>query len=94
MSRAEIEIGMSEMINRLRNASIHLPRDNRDYAVEVGLRHLLERKVLVERDGVFVPDPDEADLLQFYANSIRHLLPANTPDFAANAKENAATAGS
>lgn len=94
MSRAEIEIGMGEMVAALPHAHVHLPRHNRDYAVEVGLRHLLERRVLIEQDGRYAANPDEVDLLRYYANSIRHLIPPSDPALAAPAKEVSAPARS
>ena len=54
-------------------AHIHMPRDNLDYAVEVGLRLLLLRKLIVEDDGVFRINPEDRPVLGFYANSIAHL---------------------
>jgi glycerol-3-phosphate O-acyltransferase len=41
----------------------------------VGLRALSLRHLIEERDGGFAPVPAEVPVLQYYANSIRHLLP-------------------
>jgi len=94
MTRAEIEMGVSQTIKDIPHAHIHLPRDNRDYAAEVGLRELVEHGVLVETGGTYAVNPDQADLLHYYANSIRHLMPGPDPDISASAKEYSATAGS
>lgn len=94
MSRAEIEMAFSKMISELPDAHVHLPRDNRDYAVEVGLRQLLGRGALREEAGRFVANPDEMPLLTFYAASISHLMPSAPEENAARAKEIAAAAGS
>jgi glycerol-3-phosphate O-acyltransferase len=55
-------------------ARIYVPRDDRDYAIHVGLRMLrLRRLVEVTPDGLHAPAPAEAALLRYYANSIAHL---------------------
>jgi len=90
MSRGEVERGVSGLLQRLPHAMVHLPRDNRDYAAEVGLRNLVERGALRLEGDRYVPEPGMEGLLAFYANSIGHLLPG--PDAAA-AKGDAATAG-
>ena len=53
---------------------VYVPRADRDYAVGVGLRMLTLRGLVVERDGLFVADPDELALLRYYANSIAHVV--------------------
>lgn len=55
-------------------AYVHLPRRDEDYAVEVGLRILTSRHMVTESDGVFAINGDDRALVQFYANSIAHLL--------------------
>lgn len=77
MTRAQVETALSKLIAHLPTAHIHLPRDNRDYAAEVGLRQLVERKIVVEENGKFVPVPSEKEVLEFYANSIGHLIPSD-----------------
>lgn len=72
MSRAEVEIGFSTALDGLGTSHVHLPRNNRDYAVEVGLRMLTERGAVVENDGRF--EIAEPELVAFYARSIAHLL--------------------
>ena len=53
---------------------VYVPRQDREYAIDVGLRMLVLRKV-VERDdeGLLRVEPDELPLLRYYANSIAHL---------------------
>jgi len=93
MTRAQVEMGVSQTIQDVPHAHIHLPRDNRDYAAEVGLRQLVKHGVLLEQDGKFCANPAQTDLLHYYANSIRHLMPADDPDISASAKQYSATAG-
>ena len=74
MTRGDLERAFSEKLRALTAAQRHVPRQNRDYAVEVGLRNLQERRVAREVDGRFVVDEDRKHIAQYYANSIRHLL--------------------
>ena len=55
-------------------AHVHIPRENRAYAVETGLR-MLRLRHLVETDdqGRYRASPNEHILLEYYANSIAHL---------------------
>jgi len=55
-------------------AHAHLPRGDDDYAVEVGLRMMrLRRLVVEEEDGALSANPDESALVDYYANAIAHL---------------------
>jgi glycerol-3-phosphate O-acyltransferase len=56
-------------------AHIHIPRADQDYAIEVGLRMLLLRHFVLEENGLYRANPDEAIMLRYYANAIVHLLP-------------------
>jgi len=94
MTQAEVEKGMRQMSVDLPQAHMHLPRDDSAYAAEVGLRNMVERKVLTVTDGTYAANPDYIDLLTYYANSIRHLMPGQDPGDSATAKEISATAGS
>jgi len=54
---------------------VYGPRTDEEYATAVGLRALQLRRLVEERDGGFVLVPAEVDVLRYYANSIRHLVP-------------------
>jgi len=54
---------------------VYVPRTDEEYATAVGLRALILRRLIEERDGSFAPVPAEVPMLRYYANSIRHLLP-------------------
>ncbi len=57
-------------------AYIHVPRGDRDYALSTGLRMLTLRHI-VTRDGetgLYRANANETVLLEYYANSIEHLL--------------------
>ncbi len=62
-----------------RGARIYIPRSDREYAIEVGLRMLTLRHAVNERDGLYTAVPEESRLLAYYANSIAHLLPDAQP---------------
>jgi len=75
MSELELKAAAQERMRELEAAGAHLyiPRQDRDYAFGVGLRMLTLRRIVLEVDGLFRPDPEELDLLRYYANSIGHL---------------------
>ena len=64
-------------------AHVHIPRQDRDYAIEVGLRMLVMRRLMICDDSGCRAEPREAKLLQYYANAIAHLLPDGRHDGAA-----------
>lgn len=54
-------------------AHVYVPRDDRDYAVAVGVRMLVLRRIVEEVDGGLRVRPEERELLEYYARSIAHL---------------------
>ncbi len=54
-------------------AKLYLPRGDRDYALHVGLRILVLRHLVEERDGLFAAVPGKRPLLAYYAHSVAHL---------------------
>ena len=77
LSRAGLEAELAQRLRRLKSAHIHLPRDDLAYAVEVGLRQLIERELIIEADDHYTIAPNEAHILRYYANSIAHLNAAD-----------------
>jgi glycerol-3-phosphate O-acyltransferase len=65
---------------RAAGAHVYVPRRDPEYAVTVGLRILALRRLIEERDGRWMARPAELPVLRYYANSIRHLLPAGAVD--------------
>jgi glycerol-3-phosphate O-acyltransferase len=57
-------------------AYVHIPRKDRDYAIDAGLRILVERGLVHEVDGAFSANPDDLEVLRYYARSLAHLRPA------------------
>jgi len=64
------------------DAYVHLPLEDEDYAVEVGLRILSLRHMILEEDGQFTVSPKDRLLMTYYANSIAHLRPSSLGTYA------------
>jgi glycerol-3-phosphate O-acyltransferase len=75
-SELELKAEVLRVIGELSGAGAHIyiPRADQDYAVTVGLRMLTLRNLVLEKDGLYYPLPEELPLLRYYANSIRHLF--------------------
>ena len=52
----------------------YIPRSDRDYAVTVGVRMLTLRHILDDDNGMYTVNKNELSLLEYYANSIKHLV--------------------
>ena len=76
MSELDVKSRTFKLVQKLEaaGAHVHIPREDRDYAVSSGLRMLTLRHLVSEEDGFFCAKPDERLLLQYYANSIAHLM--------------------
>lgn len=70
--KAEAQSSMDSL--EMRGANLYLPRSDREYSIEVGLRMLVLRRIVVRVDGLYRLNPAEHDLCRYYANSIRHLV--------------------
>lgn len=55
----------------------HVPHEDEDYAVEVGLRMLTLRHMVSEVDGKFALVPEHSNVVEYYANSIAHHFESN-----------------
>jgi glycerol-3-phosphate O-acyltransferase len=78
LSSFELKGAVFDLMRRLQaqGAHVHIPRQDQEYAVDVGLRMLLMRHIVIEEGGSYRANPEEAAVLAFYANAIAHLLPA------------------
>ncbi len=79
----ELKSAIFALISRLEDegAHVHIPRADRDYAVSAGLRMLILRHMVDESElGLYRANRGERLLLQYYANSIAHLLGDGAPD--------------
>lgn len=54
-------------------ANVYIPRRDRDYAIEAGLRMLTLRHMVEESDGLYRARADQMHVLRYYANSVAHL---------------------
>lgn len=71
----QLELAVWSLIDSVPEAHVHLPRDERAYLVEVGLRNLRTRRMLEEGpDGMTIREADRP-VVAYYARSIAHLLP-------------------
>jgi glycerol-3-phosphate O-acyltransferase len=77
LSELELKSEAHRLLASLSSAGAHIyiPRKDDDYAVNVGLRMLTLRHLVREEDGLYTANPVNLPLLQYYANSIRHLAP-------------------
>ena len=76
MSELEVKGVVQNLIADLQRcgAYVHIPREDRDYAVTAGLRMLVLRHLVVVKRGLYRAAHEEMTLLQYYANGISHYL--------------------
>ena len=72
----ELKLEVERIVERLEGsaARVYVPRRDLDYALDVGLRMLLVRHLVDEKEGGYVAREAELPLLRYYANSIAHLV--------------------
>ena len=72
----ELKARVAALIDQLEatGAHVHIPRTDRDYAIDVGLRMLTLRHFVIDEDGTYRANPAERPLLTYYANAISHLI--------------------
>ncbi|MEO1139035.1 MAG: 1-acyl-sn-glycerol-3-phosphate acyltransferase [Pseudomonadota bacterium] len=74
ISKQAVTAAVRDMTKHLSRAHIHVPRDNLEYSVDVGLRNLRKRALIKETpDGIEIV-PEERAILAYYANSISQLF--------------------
>jgi glycerol-3-phosphate O-acyltransferase len=75
-SELELKVEVEQLLERLQaaGARVYVPRGDLDYALTVGLRMLRLRHLVEDRKGLFTAVAAERKLLDYYANSIAHLL--------------------
>jgi glycerol-3-phosphate O-acyltransferase len=76
LSSLELKGAVHDLMQSLARAGahVHIPRHDQEYAVEVGLRMLLLRRMVLLEGGVYRANPEESALLAYYANAIAHLV--------------------
>jgi glycerol-3-phosphate O-acyltransferase len=78
----ELKARVHHLIRRLEaaGARVYVPRSDQDYAVTVGLRMLVLRRIVRMDGGLYRVNPAERRILAYYAGSIAHFLtPASVP---------------
>lgn len=76
LDKLTLKARVDALIDRLiaDGAHVHVPREDRDYEVTVGLRMLTLRHIVSESDdGLLRIKPGDEPLVAYYANAIRHL---------------------
>jgi glycerol-3-phosphate O-acyltransferase len=75
LSSLELKGAVYGLMQRLAGSGAHvyIPRHDQEYAVEVGLRMLLLRRMVLLQDGLYRANLEERVLLAYYANAIAHL---------------------
>ena len=76
LASIELKTEVERIVERLERsaARVYVPRRDLDYALDVGLRMLLLRHLVEEKDGAYIACEGELPLLRYYANSIAHLV--------------------
>ena len=72
----ELKAAMHQRLTALKATGAHeyIPRHDEAYAFDVGLRMLVQRRLVLEVDGLLAMAPGEQEVVAYYANAIEHLL--------------------
>ncbi len=79
MSDLELKSKVFDLMRRMEQAGyhVHIPDGDRDYTLETGIRMLKMRHILeINEEGLFRANLSEQLLLEYYANSIVHIVAA------------------
>ncbi len=77
LGELQLKSRIAKRVEELADAGhhVHIPREDLDYAISTGLRILLLRHlVILDKDGRYRANEKETVLLEYYANSIAHLV--------------------
>ena len=74
ISRQNLDKAVQSIMAELPQAHVHLPRDDEEYAVEVGLRNLVKRGIVAQDEDSLSIVEEERPILAYYAASIEHLF--------------------
>lgn len=89
MGDLELKSKVFDLMQRIEQAGyyVYIPHEDRDYTLETGIRMLKLRHIMESNeDGLFRANLNEQLLLEYYANSIAHIVNAlenSTPQTAA-----------
>jgi glycerol-3-phosphate O-acyltransferase len=73
-SKQEIKACVQSLISELEEhgVRVYIPRSDHDYTIEVGLRMLTLRHLVLAENNLFRAAPGEIKVLHYYANAIAH----------------------
>ncbi len=76
ISKLELKARVQALIEGLaaKDAKVYIPRSDREYSIDVGLRMLTLRHLVTDEDGLLAVVEKERPLLQYYSNAIAHLV--------------------
>ncbi len=74
LSQKDVKDAFAARLAALPQSRARFMRDAPEEAIESALKTLVGRRVLLDSDGTFSVNKDQAEILRFYANSIRHLM--------------------
>lgn len=77
MSDLELKSKVFDLMQRIEQAGfyVYIPHEDRDYTLETGIRMLKLRHIMVSNeDGLYRANLKEQLLLEYYANSIAHIV--------------------
>ena len=85
LDAADVKAAALDIMSELDRAGAitYLPRSDRDYAIALGLEMLKIRHLVEEEDGLLRINEANRHVLDYYANSIEHLLPSTADEPAA-----------
>lgn len=75
LSEANLQARFNAAQSELQHAHIHLPHQDLTYAMQYGLERLTKRGLVESQSGVLKITEDGRALVEYYANSIKHLFP-------------------
>jgi glycerol-3-phosphate O-acyltransferase len=77
LTTLELSLAVARQVEDLRAAggSVYMPRANEDYTIDVGLRMLTLRRIIIDDGGLLRIADGEEPLLRYYANALAHLVP-------------------
>lgn len=74
LSQKDVKDAFAARLAALPQSRARFMRDAPEEAIESALKTLVGRRVLLDTGGTFSVNEEQAEILRFYANSIRHLL--------------------
>tara|TARA_R110002020_G_scaffold6231_2_gene26062 strand:- start:4559 stop:5968 length:1410 start_codon:yes stop_codon:yes gene_type:complete len=77
VDRLDLKHRVGALVDRLldRGMHLHIPRQDRDYEITVGLRMLVLRRIVSEGpEGQLTINDSDRPIVAYYANAIRHLV--------------------